>query len=137
MNRNYLAEILSFNDLLLTKRLSTGQIALWYGLMYINNKCKWEEWFTAPNRSLELCTGLSRQGIVKARNALKQIGLIDFKTSKGKESLYRLNTPSNSSQPCIQENSCEEPTPSNSVQGSVQGSVQDSVQGSCSCQAKL
>ena len=55
--------ILAFNDLLLSQPLSTGQIALWYALMYVNNKCGWAEWFSAPNRTLESHERLSRARI--------------------------------------------------------------------------
>lgn len=113
---NYITEILAFNDLLLSNPLSTGQIALWYALMYINNTCGWAEWFTAPNRTLELSTGLSRQAIVKNRNALKQIGLLDFRQNGTKATAYHLYTMSNS----LQE----------SLQGSLQESLQDGLQGS-------
>lgn len=95
---NYLQEILAFHDLLQSNQLSTGQIALWYALMYINNKCRWVEWFTAPNQTLELYTGLSRQGISKNRNALKQNGLIDFRSNGTKATAYKILSMSNSLQ---------------------------------------
>lgn len=45
----------------------------------------------APNLKLQLLTGLSRQGILKNRNALKQLGLIDFRTQPGnKATAYHL-----------------------------------------------
>lgn len=77
----YISQILKFNDLLLTNNLPPGQIALWYALMHINNKCSWAKWFKAANRTLELYTGLSKNGVIKARNALKQKGFIDFKSN--------------------------------------------------------
>lgn len=113
---NYIAEIKAFHDLVEIKRLSTGQIALWYALMYINNKCAWIEWFTVPNRTLELHTGLSRDGIAKARNILKQKGMIAFETNGTKATSYRLN----SLQSCLQD----------SLQNNLQGCLQDSLQNS-------
>lgn len=113
---NYLKQVLAFNDRLLIKPLSSGQIALWHALMDVNNKCKWIKWFSAPNRTLEALCGLSRQGIVKARNALKQEGLIDFKTNGTKATSYtitKLYTSSYSGQ--------------YSIQDSTQDSIQDSV----------
>lgn len=89
---NYLTEILAFNDLIQVKQLATGQIALWYALMYINNKCGWQEWFTVSNLTLQLQTGLSRDGINKSRNILKQNGLLDFKQNTTKATSYKLNT---------------------------------------------
>lgn len=89
---NYLTEIKGFYDLVQIKQLSTGQIALWHGLMYINNKCNWNEWFTVANLSLQLVTGLSRAGINKNRNVLKQLGLIDFKANTTKATSYKIIT---------------------------------------------
>ena len=113
---NYIAEIKAFMDLVQVKSMSTGQIALWYALMYINNKCAWAEWFTVPNITLEINTGLSRQGITKCRNALKQCGIIDFTSNGTKAASYRLITMSNSVQAGVQD----------SIQDSIQSSVQDS-----------
>ena len=95
---NYLAEIKAFYDLVQIKQLSTGQIALWNALMYINNKCGWNEWFTVANLTLQLTTGLSRAGINKNRNVLKQLGLIDFKPNTTKATSYKIITMSKSNQ---------------------------------------
>lgn len=111
---NYITEIKAFHDVVQINGLSTGQIALWYALMYINNKCAWQEWFTVPNMVLELNTGLSRQGIYNARNVLKQYGLIDFKSKTTKAALYKMNTLSKTLQ--------------DTLQGTLQDTLQDSVQ---------
>lgn len=87
---NYINQIKAFHDLNETNAWTTGQIALWYALMYINNKCYWSEWFSASNQVLSLHSGLSRQGILKARNALKQAGIIDFKAKGTKSTSYHL-----------------------------------------------
>lgn len=89
---NYINEIRAFMDLVESKQLSAGQIALWYALMHLNNKCAWAQWFTAPNKRLELLTGTSRQGIVKNRNILKQYGMIDFKTNGSHATSYLLKS---------------------------------------------
>lgn len=102
---NYLTEIKVFYDLAQIKQLSCGQIALWHGLMYINNKCNWNEWFTVANLTLQLMTGLSRAGINKNRNVLKQLGLIDFKTNTTKATSYKLITMSKSNQVSSQDSS--------------------------------
>ena len=85
-----------------------------------------------PNRTLETLTGLSRQGIVKARNALKQSGLIDFQTNGVKATTYsvidisrKLST-SDSRQP----SSRADDSVSDSRQHSRQPSRQHSLQGS-------
>lgn len=88
----YLSEILGFYDSQLINPLTTGQIVLWHGLMYINNKCNWPEWFTAANQTLELITGMNKSSIVRNRNALKQAGMIDFKTCGTKATAYKMLT---------------------------------------------
>ena len=119
---NYISQIREFYNLQMTKPLSTGQIALWHALMHINNKCAWKEWFTSPNMTLELLTGLTRQGINKARNTLKQLGFIDFKLNGTKATSYKVNRlyTSNSTQASIQA----------SVQAGVQAGLQAGVQNS-------
>jgi hypothetical protein len=118
---NYLSEILAFHDFRLTNELSTSQSLLWYELMYINNKCAWAEWFSAPNQVLELYTGLSRQGITIARNVLKQKGLIDFRTNGTKSTQYKMISMSYFLQDCLQDR----------LQDSLQGCLQDRLQDSC------
>ena len=113
---NYITEVKAFYDLILSKRLSTGQIALWHALMHINNKCAWAEWFTVPNRTLELLTGLSRQAISKNRNIMKQLGYLDFKSNGVKATSYMLNS---------LQGSCQD-----SLQSGLQGSLQSSCQNS-------
>ena len=117
---NYLAEIKAFYDLVQVKQLSTGQIALWHALMAINNKCAWIEWFTVPNITLELNTGMSRSGVLKARNSLKQVGLIDFKTNGTKATSYKMCTMLKSTQDSTQDGK----------QASTQVGVQDGKQDS-------
>ena len=89
---NYLQQILAFNDYLLyEQRLSSGQISLWHALMAIDNKTAWAEWFTAANVTLESLSGLSRTGVQKARNVLKQLGLIEFSPNgRNKATSYKL-----------------------------------------------
>ena len=103
-----ITEIRAFYDVVQMKQLSQGQINLWHALMYLNDKCACIEWFSVPSIVLELNTGLSRNGIAKARNTLKQHGLIDFKANGTNATLYKMNT----------------------IAKSVQDSVQDSVQSS-------
>lgn len=88
---NYIQQIRAFDDFKLYKtRLSAGQIALWHALMSINNKTSWQEWFTAANVTLESLSGLSRSGILKDRNILKQLDLIDFRTNGRKATSYHV-----------------------------------------------
>lgn len=70
--------------------LSSGQIALWHALTHIANKTGWKPWFTVAGITLVQLTGLSYQGIAKARNQLKQYGLIDFKSNGTKACAYTI-----------------------------------------------
>lgn len=117
---NYIAEINSFWDSTILNPLSTGQVALWFGLMHINNRCNWTEWFTVSNQVLSIHTGLSRSGILKARNELKQRGLIDFRERGTKATSYKMVTMTNSTQDGTQ----------NSVQVCTQNGMQDGTQNS-------
>lgn len=87
---NYITIINNFWDYATTNPLPTGQVALYFALMHINNKCNWAEWFQAPNQVLSVLTGMSRSGILKARNELKQRGLIDFRERGTKATSYML-----------------------------------------------
>jgi len=79
---NYLKQLQAFRDYqMFETELSSGQVALYYALLQINNKCAWVEWFTAANQTLETLSGLSRSGINKNRNVLKQLGLVDFESN--------------------------------------------------------
>lgn len=113
---NYIALINSFWDSAILSPLSTGQVSLYMALLHINNRSNWIEWFTAPNQVLSVLTGLSRSGILKARNELKQRGLIDFRERGTKATVYKITTMSNSAQ--------------DSTQNSNQNSEQDSTQNS-------
>jgi DnaD/phage-associated family protein len=76
---NYLTELNAFYDWLMYNSLPTGVIALWHALMAINNKAGWADEFTVANLVLQGMTGLSRQGLDRARNTLIQKGLIVYK----------------------------------------------------------
>ncbi|MDK2824532.1 MAG: hypothetical protein PWP71_2450, partial [Clostridia bacterium] len=90
---NYIREINGFYDWLKYNTLSTGAIALWYALMSICNKAGWAEEFTVANVVLQSMTGLSRQGLDKARNQLIQKGVIEYKKGSGNQAgKYRLNS---------------------------------------------
>ena len=78
--------------------MSTGQVALWHALVYIANKSRWPDWFTVAGITLVQLSGLSLAGVKKARNELKQRGLIDFKPNGTRATLYHLNDIQKSSQ---------------------------------------
>ncbi|GAV21584.1 hypothetical protein [Carboxydothermus pertinax] len=88
---NYIKELNAFRDWAVINRPSTGQVALWYTLISICNMTGWQEWFTVPNQTLQLMTGLSRQGLEKARNQLIQRGLIEYrKGTSNQAGRYRI-----------------------------------------------
>ncbi|MHC9533166.1 DnaD domain protein [Dellaglioa sp. L3N] len=124
---NYLSQLLAFRDYqMFETKLSSGQIALWHALMQINNKCSWIEWFTSTNQMLETLSGLSRSGINKNRNILKQLGLIDFRSNGKKATSYKIFKlyMSDSTQESVQDNIHTSDSTQRSTQQSVQGSAQ-------------
>ena len=114
---NYIAQINAFWDSATTNPLSTGQVSLYFALLHVCNRSNWTEWFAAPNQVLSVLTGLSRSGILKARNELKQRGLIDFQEKATKATKYKI-TIANSTQVSTQIG----------VQNSTQIGVQNSTQ---------
>lgn len=122
---NYLQEILSFEKLQEINLVSPGQARLWYVLMYINNLTGWKTWFTVASSTLEFRSGLSRSGVIKARNELKQLGYIDFQTNGRKATSYRMiSLTQDSAQPSVQGSTQD------GVQSSTHTSTQDGAQGS-------
>ena len=143
---NYITLINSFWNLAMMNPLSTGQVSLYFALLHICNRSNWTEWFQAPNQVLSVLTGLSRTGILRARNELKQRGLIEFKERGTKATLYKLSTLStlmsnsvqdgtqenksiaNKTQERVQDRTQENDTIANKTQDRTQNSVQDRTQ---------
>lgn len=117
---NYIVELNRFWDWATLNPLPTGQIALYMALLHINNKSNWAEWFQAPNQVLSILTGLSRSGILTARNGLKQAGLIDVRERGTKATLYCVIA--NSKQASVQERKQDR------AQDNAQTEKQDSTQ---------
>lgn len=118
---NYITTINHFWNLATINPLSTGQVALFFALLHLNNNSHWTEWFQAPNQVLSVLTGMSRSGILKARNELKQRGYIDFRERGTKATLYKLAI-ANSTQESVQDSKQK------GVQIGKQVGVQDSEQ---------
>ena len=118
---NYITLINSFWDLAMTNPMATGQVSLYFALLHICNRSNWPEWFQAPNQVLSVLTGMSRSGILKARNELKQKGLIDFRERGTKTTIYSI-TISNSVQDGVQDGK------QNSTQDGTQDGVRDGKQ---------
>jgi len=85
---DYIRELNAFRNLATINPLPTGQVALWHMLMSINNMTGWKEWFSVPNQTLQTVTGLSRQGLAKARQGLIQCGLLQYRPGRSNKAGY-------------------------------------------------
>lgn len=87
-------ELYALNEAFYTSQMltpmSAGQIALWHALVRMANKSHWPDWFTIAGITLVQLSGLSPSGVKKARNELKQRGLIDFRANGTKATSYRI-----------------------------------------------
>lgn len=84
--RNYIKEMNDFYDLLELNSISASAIVLWSALMHINNKYRWKREFTVALSTLEVKTSLKRKTIERARNELKQRGLVKWRSRRGNQS---------------------------------------------------
>ncbi|MBC5636440.1 DnaD domain protein [Ornithinibacillus sp. BX22] len=84
-------ETMAFRKWAKKHKLTNSAISLWYALMEVNATVGWKRKFNAPNSSLQEITGLSKQGLINARNMLKENKLIHYKKgSKGCAGEYQL-----------------------------------------------
>jgi hypothetical protein len=83
---NYIREINSFYDWLETNTLTYSAISLWHALVHIANKAGWPEEFAVAISTLESKTGLKKDAIIRARNRLRQVGRINFRSRTGRQS---------------------------------------------------
>jgi len=90
---NYIKELNAFREFLLFNELPSSAISLWYTLMGMNNASRWKRQFNAPNAVVGQLAGLSRQGILDARNILIEHGLISCEQGKkGKAPEYEIHS---------------------------------------------
>lgn len=83
---DYIKELRAFQNFMIKNDLPKGAITLWYTLMNIKMTEGEEiDWLSVPNKTIECLAGLSRQGVINARESLKQCGLIDFVEGKGRK----------------------------------------------------
>lgn len=84
---NYMAELNAFDDWVdENESLSPTARLLYIQLLQRCNKARWIQPFTVSLSRLAFKTGLSISGVQKARNQLKQYGLIDWKSRSGQQS---------------------------------------------------
>ena len=117
---------------------SQGQVSLYFVLLHICNKGRWPEWFQVSNPVLTVLSGLSRSGILRAREELRQRGLIDYRENGTKATSYHLvgiqagehpeSTMSKSTQVSVQDSTQAGVHPEGTMSKSTQVSVQDSTQ---------
>lgn len=90
---NYLKEILTFENWIeYNSGINKSDIRLWYTLMHTANRFAWKE-FTISISVLIFKSKLSKSDIYRARNKLKQLGLIDFKERSGNQcTIYKMNS---------------------------------------------
>ncbi len=91
--------------------------------LFLLHKCNRLAWKNPFNLSNQLCCGylgIQEKSLIKYRNKLKQVGLIDFKSgTKGNNTEYRIHFP----------NTCKKYSESGSLSGSQVGSESGSLSG--------
>lgn len=88
---NYLLELRAFHDRLESGGLSAPAIALWYAVMHVANRSGWKRELPIAASALALHAGLSPSGVKRAREALRQAGLLSWRTRGGnRASVYTL-----------------------------------------------
>lgn len=88
---NYLKQLNSFYELLLSNPLNANSQCLYFSLLNINNKCNWKKEFTVANSTLMIFTGLNISSLQRARNNLIQKGLIKYQKGQGnKAGVYEI-----------------------------------------------
>ncbi|WP_339229073.1 DnaD domain protein [Oceanobacillus sp. FSL K6-2867] len=89
---NVWKEMNAFRDWLLLNEMSSSGIVLWYSLFTIWKKFGCESKFNVPNSTLMKLTGLSKQGLIKARNTLIRHQFIHYENKKGSAPDYQLSS---------------------------------------------
>ena len=137
-NLTYIDLINDFWTAAAVNPFSQGQVSLYFVLLHICNKGRWPEWFQVSNPVLTVLSGLSRSGILRAREELRQRGLIDYRENGTKATSYHLvgiqagehpeSTMSKSTQVGVQDSTQAGVHPEGTMSKSTQVSVQDSTQ---------
>ena len=88
---NYIRQINAFYDVLETNPLPAPAIALWHALHAIANKTGWQHEFSVSVSVLCLRAGLNESAVKRARNKLKEAGLIEWRSrGANRAAVYRL-----------------------------------------------
>ncbi|CAM2774845.1 hypothetical protein [Fructilactobacillus fructivorans] len=78
------------NYQLKSKQMNVGEIILYQVLLLNNYKNEWMEWFTLKIKIIQKSTRLSFTEIIKSRDKLKKLGLIDFEKSDTQPTKYKI-----------------------------------------------
>ena len=84
--KSYIDEINAFKNWLTFNQPTTSAIALWHGLMMINNSCGWKSRFNASYSVITTYTGLKKMAVIRARNSLIEYGLLRVYPRAGNKS---------------------------------------------------
>lgn len=130
MSVNYLIEIDALDDWEMTHPLSATAYKVMRKLQYLANKEQFPERISVPNTVLMSLVGCSEDSLIKARNQLGQVGLIDYDGKKKRTPVYSLryfslNPVYNSKFACYQHGIKQ-----GYIQGIKQGYIQGDEQGS-------
>lgn len=91
MKKQYITELNNFYFFVRKYGLSSNEIAVYHALLHINNRCMWQEWFTATAAELGMLSGLKVDTVYRVRSRLKKMELIEVETRGNKRcSLYRI-----------------------------------------------
>jgi hypothetical protein len=82
---NYIKLINQFWKLRRSKRITSKQADLYFFLIQECNERDWENPFECSNRSIIARIDMQEPTLIDARNRLKQLGLIDFKSGRKNE----------------------------------------------------
>ena len=83
---NYVKEIQMFGNFIKANELGHLEISLYHAILMYANELRWPRKFALRIDVLKMYSGLNRDQIFKARNMLKQIGLITFEKVGGPKS---------------------------------------------------
>lgn len=88
----YISQLNAFENWTEVNYLTSTEELLWYKLLSLNNRFGWSEWFFVSNQHLMFKARVaSEHTLIKARNKLKQVGLIDFiQGKKGQATKYKI-----------------------------------------------
>lgn len=90
MSVNYILEIDALDDWELTHPIPATAYKVMRKLQYLANKEQFPERISVPNTVLMSLTGCSEDSLIKARNLLTQVGLIEYDGKKKRTPVYSL-----------------------------------------------